>query len=235
MTIKNELESFNQHMNGLFNEHLKEQESKIIKMYLHLDILDKISILYDEYESEPVIKEARADFFSSIYLASNGMYRNSFICLRSALELGLGFIYFVDHNLCYLQWIANEFDLSWFKLNDEDQGVLNKEYCNHFVELDKGKPFRILGIANRNYRICSEYTHGKYDYMKTKLSSKYEYVELSFNEFSARYLEIIDLVIAMHIIRFNKKLHKIFEDEYLLVDLKEVLREMDLEEILKDE
>lgn len=235
LTIRNELESFNLHMNNLFYKHLNEHESEIIKMYIHLEILDKLSILYDEIESKSVITEVKADFFSSIYLATNGMYRNAFICLRSALELGIGFIYFIDHNLCYIKWKANEFDLSWFKLNDEDQGILNQKYFNYFVKLDKGKNFEIPKIANENYRICSEYTHGKYDYMKTKLSTKYEHVDDSFNKFSAAYLEIIDLVIVMHLIRFNNKLNKISENKDLLEDLKEILKEMDLEVILKDE
>lgn len=38
-----------------------------------------------------VLEEATWDLFSSIYLAANGMYRTSFMTLRSALELGLNF------------------------------------------------------------------------------------------------------------------------------------------------
>lgn len=102
------------------------------EMLHYLEILNLWSRKLEIYDSNVVLKEVCYDLLSSLHIAAQGMYRNAYICLRSALELGMSFIYFIDRNYEYLLWKVNDYDMKWSTLKDNENGLLNKKYFSFF-------------------------------------------------------------------------------------------------------
>ncbi|MCY7916799.1 hypothetical protein [Bacillus vallismortis] len=232
MNFLQQMEDFDLYMHDLVKQHFEEHDKEIIELYSLLECLTNLNTIYPNIESNIIMDEVKTDLFSSIYLSTKGMYRNAFISLRSSLELGIGYLYFLDNNLDYIKWTKNKFDLSWSRLNDEKYGVLRVDYLKLFYETENlDEAYEVLiGKCNSNYRICSEYTHGKYGYMKTNLSTRYEYDEYDYKKFIDSYKEVVTCLIILQVIRFNKFLNNL-NSEYL-DDVEVILKSEGLKEIL---
>jgi hypothetical protein len=139
------------------------------------------------------------------------MYRNAFICLRSALELGLSFFYFVDNNFRYLQWKKNDFDMKWSLLQDNEVGILSKKYMKLFKNNFKEEIF--IEEVQEVYRSCSEYVHGKYEFMHTLHSQQILFDQGKFEEFAKTFLKVTKLIIVYMVIRFNSRQSDFIEDK----------------------
>ena len=81
-----------------------ENEEVYMQVIMYLNSVEKFSTLVEDEQIVLVMKEVCHDLISSVYMASNGMYRNAYICLRSAIELALAVLYFLDHNFDFLLW-----------------------------------------------------------------------------------------------------------------------------------
>lgn len=235
MNFLKQMEDFDLYMHSLVKEHFEKHDKEIIELYSLLECLTNFNTIYPNIESNLIMDEVKADLFSSIYLSTKGMYRNAFISLRSSLELGIGYLYFLDNNLDYIKWTKNKFDLSWSRLNDENYGVLRIDYLKLFYEtenLDEAYE-NLINKCKSNYRTCSEYTHGKYGYMKTNLSSRYEYNKYDYETFIESYKEVVSCLIILQVIRFNKSLNNL-RSEYI-EDVEVILKSEGLKEILVNE
>lgn len=81
-----------------------EKNEKIYsQIIMYLNSVEGFCDLLENEQIKLVMNEVCYDLISSVYMASNGMYRNAYICLRSAIELALAVLYFLDHNFdfCY--------------------------------------------------------------------------------------------------------------------------------------
>ena len=149
------------------------------EFYLDIKVMDAIAKKLKEYgcnDTTKVLEEAIWDMFSSTYFSASGLYRSSSMALRSALELGLAYIYFIYHNYDYLLWKENKFDLNWSRIKDESNGIVSKPYILFFCEsLGEEKANKICDETREIYRICSEYVHGKYAFMHTVDVKQVEY------------------------------------------------------------
>ena len=192
-------------------ENLKKSASESTEIFAssHLDLVVLDEMLQDIKESEKseaisVLNEAIWDMFSSIYLAASGLYRTSFMALRSALELGLAFLYFHDHNYDYLLWKKNLFDLQWIKLSDPNEGIVTTFYLRFFCEgLGEDKAKAICKDTKDLYRICSEYVHGKFIYMHTINTNEIQFSEENLNEWHKLFHDLSRILIILILLRFN--------------------------------
>ena len=175
-----------------------------------------------------IIKEIVHDLESGIYSATNALYRNAFVCLRSGIELSLAYIYFVDHNYDYLFWQKDEFELTWSAIKDENSGILRHKYLSLFVEDD----FSVL-IHNyiRLYHECSQSVHGKYAYMFSTQLTNLRYSEEIFNNFIKTEEEVINLIISILIIRHND-VYMIIDESYLS-EVDDILKSQRLHGLIK--
>lgn len=232
MNFLNQIEDFDLYMHALVKQHFEKHDKEIVELYSLLECLTNFNTIYPNIESNLIMEEVKADLFSSIYLSTKGMYRNAFISLRSSLELGIGYLYFLDNNLDYIKWTKNKYDLSWSRLIDENYGVLRVDYLKLFYETERlDEAYQnLINKCRSNYRTCSEYTHGKYGYMKTKLSTRYEYNEYDYAKFIDSYKEVVSCLITLQVIRFNKSLNNL-RPEYL-EDVEVILKSEGLKEIL---
>lgn len=232
MNFLKQMEDFDLYMHGLVKQHFEKHDKEIVELYNLLECLTNFNTIYPNIESNLIMDEVKTDLLSSIYLSTKGMYRNAFISLRSSLELGIGYLYFIDNNLDYIKWTKNKFDLSWSRLNDVNYGVLRIGYLKLFFETeDLDQAYQdLIDKCQSNYRTCSEYTHGKYGYMKTSFSSRYEYNQYDYTNFINSYKEVVSCLITLQAIRFNKSINNL-SSEYL-EDVEDILKSEGLKEIL---
>lgn len=190
--------------------HMEECSSELTEMLNHLSLLNSWTDYLSRFETNIILKEVVYDLLSSVYISTNGMYRNAYSSLRSAIELGIGFVYFTDHNYDFLKWKQNKFDLSWSLLNSESEGVLNKSYLTLFFSEFNYEPY--IQKVKELYRECSEFTHGKFNYMQTIESSKIAFDKSKFIEWAKMYVEVIQNLIIILRVRFSNELIS-FEQE----------------------
>ena len=137
-------------------------ENKIIvsEIYLLINCYQKRG---EDFEFDELLKEITHDTFASIYFCLQGFYRQSYISLRCILEMGISLFQFKDNNYKYLLWKNNKRDIIWSEFNKENEGILIDKYWELFL---KGN-FETFNITINNcYRECSEYVHGKDEYLK---------------------------------------------------------------------
>lgn len=115
---------------------ISENEEVYMQVIMYLNSVEKFCALVEDEQIVLVMKEVCHDLISSVYMASNGMYRNAYICLRSAIELALAVLYFLDHNFDFLLWKQNKYDVKWSVLNNRELGVLSNKYFNLFCETE---------------------------------------------------------------------------------------------------
>lgn len=232
MKLSTKFKEFDLYMHSLIDIHFEKNENEIVELYSLMDCLTGFSAIYPDIESNLIMDEVKTDLFSSIYLSTKGMYRNAFISLRSSLELGIGYLYFLDNNLDYIKWTQNKFSLSWSRLNDENYGVLKTDYLNLFcksIEFESGFA-EVIDKCNSNYKICSEYTHGKYGYMKTNLTTRYEYNELDYTKFINSFKEVVSCLVVLHAIRFNKSINQLKEEH--LDEVEDILKSENMKGVI---
>ncbi|WP_028594643.1 hypothetical protein [Paenibacillus assamensis] len=209
-------------------KHVEECSEKISSMINHLNLLDFWSESLVDTPTQVILKEIGYDLLSSIYISTNGMYRNAYISLRSAIELGIGFFYFTDHNYDFLEWKRNNFDLTWSRLKDFDKGVLSKKYLSLFN--DKFNFELYIELVSNIYRECSEYVHGKYDYMHSTDSHRILFSKEKFNEWSNMFLQIVEVIIVLLSVRFNEKLGDL--DGFQLETSNDIFRKLGFMELI---
>ena len=193
--------------------HMEECSSEITEMLNHLNLLNNWTDFLSGYQTNIIL---------------NGMYRNAYSSLRSAIELGIGFIYFTDHNYNFLKWKLNKFDLSWSLLNSESHGVLNKSYLTLFFPKFKYEPY--IEKVKELYRECSEFTHGKFNYMQTVENSKITFDKIKFNEWAKMYVEVIQILIVILRVRFTNEL-SFFEQEDIVDFMNEIFKNLNHKEL----
>lgn len=210
------------------NYTIENNPQSLSEMIIYLDLLDSWVVETNDLEANIVLKEVCYDLLTSLFIVSNGMYRNGYISLRSALELGLSFIYFVDNNYDFLLWQKNEYDMKWATLKNYENGVVSKKYLalfNNQVDLEV-----LINITENTYRECSEYVHGKYEYMHTKINEQnIIYNKENFEVWSQMFLMVVKILIVFIGIRFNNKIEKLEEDKKIVMD--EIIREFKLAKV----
>ncbi|SCM92589.1 Putative uncharacterized protein [Bacillus mycoides] len=197
-------------------------------MLHYLEILNIWEEKLNVFDQNILLKEVCYDLLSSLYISAQGMYRNAYICLRSALELGLSFIYFVDRNYEYMLWQKNDYDMKWATLKDAEKGLLNKRYFKLF--LDNPNLEELIVKVQDVYRECSEYVHGKYAYLHTISNQKILYESEKIDSWSNMFIQIVEVINVFLCIRFKDTAREFPEDKK--ITLKEILIKFKLGEIL---
>lgn len=206
---------------------LKENNKKLDKVSLNIEIVEEI-VAHIDSEPRIILKEVIHDLISALYSGLQALYRNSYISLRSAIELSLGYVYFLDHNYDYLFWKQDKYDVKWSVLENEEAGVLSKKYLSLFSE----DSFNILFSSCREiYRDCSQFVHGKYEYMHTVRHQSLKYDKKTIDEFLDMLFKCTNVLIALLLIRHGD-LHLDIDETYKDT-IEENLKLLQLTETLK--
>jgi hypothetical protein len=137
--IVQDMVEISSHISKNISKSAEDNTQLFAEAYLDIRVMQTIAnkLKEDEHidiDTTKVLEEAIWDMFISIYFSASGLYRSSFMALRSALELGLAYIYFYDNNYNYLLWKNNKFDLNWSSIKDESKGIISKQYILFFCE-----------------------------------------------------------------------------------------------------
>ncbi len=188
---------------------ISENEEVYMQVIMYLNSVEKFCALVEDEQIVLVMKEVCHDLISSVYMASNGMYRNAYICLRSAIELALAVLYFLDHNFDFLLWKQNKYDVKWSVLNNRELGVLSNKYFNLFCETEADFTDFIERVENI-YHNCSEYVHGKFSFMQTNcMNTAIKYEPSVFKAWSEDWVEEVKVIILLFAVRLCKRVDEL--------------------------
>lgn len=172
---------------------ISEHSSDIDQMLSIIETFDKwIDCLPSENEAKNLLgREIYTDANLSIHLACFGLYKASYMSLRSQLETAMRLIYFLDHPREFNLWHAG--DIQWIKELLAGSDVWGREYkyfklfpgINRF-EQDGAAPkelWLIRGNSNLReiYHQLSRHVHSGGPYLQTRGSLAPSY---SFDDFS---------------------------------------------------
>ncbi len=115
----------------------------------------------------PLYDMALNEIQLSLLAALGASYRQAFMGLRLALEHWFTGILFSTNEFTFRKWQLHEWDVSWNELNNDDNGILSKEFAHVFWPSTEQRIHQYRNIAKSLYRECSEYVHGN---PKTHLS-----------------------------------------------------------------
>ena len=185
------------------NNTIKNHNVETGKLLLKMELVQQVANIINS-SCIDVLNEVENDVLNSVIFMAQAFYRNSMICLRSAMELALSFIYYHDRNYEFLLWKNNRMDMTWSKLFDADNSVISPNYLNLFISGNLKIDFLRENIRMR-YHECSEYVHGKYEYMQSINKMKVEYDEEAAKEYFEQANGVIDIVILLLFIRFGEE------------------------------
>lgn len=188
---------------------VSENEAIYLQIIMCLNSVEGFCALVEDERIGLIMKEVCHDLISSVYMASNGMYRNAYICLRSAIELALAVLYFLDHNFDFLLWQQNQYDVKWAVLNNREQGVLSNKYFNLFSETSADFTSFIEKVE-KIYHNCSEYVHGKFSFMQTNfMNTAIKYDASIFKLWSEDWFDEVKVITLLFSIRLCKRVKEL--------------------------
>lgn len=225
--MKEQIKNFKGKLDDNISKALVEHERKIGEVSIKLEIIEEI-VEHIANEQQVILKEVVHDLISSLYSGLQGLYRNAYISLRSAIELTLAYIYFVDHNYDYFFWKQDKYDVKWSVLESEDVGVLSRKYLSIFSDDE----FDILfSYCNDIYKNCSQFVHGKYEYMHTIKHQSVNYDKSTFNNYMDMFCRLANVIISLLLIRHGSTHLNIAETYKDTIE--EILKELQLTNTLR--
>lgn len=182
---------------------------------VRLDLINNISSIVKDDLVIDVLYETQNDLLNSLIFCLQCYYRQANICLRSAIELLLSFLYYHDNHYDFILWKYDKIDMSWTKLTNSEKGVFNEQFLN----LIYGKSLDVAAIADdirELYHSTSQYVHGKYDFMQRVITDKVEYSEKQNSEYFLIRKKIEELFCILLYIRFHDSLNSGLDPEYVI-------------------
>ena len=218
-------------LNSNYTEAIEKNTGQFSRILLELNTIENFKEILENEKIKNVLNEVFHDLISSVYMASNGMYRNAYICLRSAIELALSLLYFMDHNYDFLLWQKNNYDVKWSVLNNNEVGVLSNKYLNLFVDgIDFSEFIKKVELV---YHSCSEYVHGKYEFMQTNfMNMPIKYDEENFKKWGDCWIEEVKMINVLFSIRLNNNIKNLKSET--IRQLKEDAIDMDLRGLINE-
>jgi len=201
--IKESLSKQKKQIDSNFLRAIDENKSIISEIYLLINCYQKRG---EDFEFDELLKEITHDVFASIYFCLQGFYRQSYISLRCILEMGISLFQFKDNNYKYLLWKNNKRDIIWSEFNRENEGVLVNQYWELFL---KGDFKTFNATINDCYRECSEYVHGKDEYLRQLQNFQVKYNKNICENILKMCKVILSLLIVGTSIRFGN-----YQDEF---------------------
>lgn len=198
-----------------FQYSISQTQSEINDSIVRLDTINAISSVINDSPISEVLHEVQNDLLNSLIFCLQCYYRPANICLRSAIELLLSFLYYYDNQYDFILWRNDKIDMSWAKLTDSERGVFNEQFLN----LVYGKTLKVTTLAydiKKLYHTTSQFVHGKYDFMQRVITDNVKYSEKQVDAFFAIRKEIEELSCILLYIRFHDILDSNLDPEYTL-------------------
>ena len=163
---------------------------------------------FSEYISDPqerkILETVCVQLESATFNLALGLYRQAFSSLRLAFEMGLATIYFSVHKMELYEWLDGRMDIKWFRLTDEESGILSKRFSRAFFPelIDQIDGYREKAIFV--YRKLSEYVHGNNETWDSGI--KLAYNDDLFSRYFDYYKRVADIILFVLICRYTSAL-----------------------------
>jgi len=102
-------------------------------------------------EFDNILDELYEDINSSFFLALFGLYRSSYLHMRSSIELGLQLIYFIHHPIEFRKWKEGDFVI---KHADLSQYIIDHPFFETKVS-------DLMTLITKNWKHFSKNIHGE--------------------------------------------------------------------------
>ncbi|MCK9246699.1 MAG: hypothetical protein M0P11_07075 [Anaerolineaceae bacterium] len=175
MKIEEYLSRLNTESNSIFEKSMMYRDQLGSAHHASSCIYEFSENIADTSEKE-ILQTVSSQLESATFCACKGMYRQAFVSLRLALEMGLASAYFSVYKLELHEWLDGRGDINWSSLICENDGVLSSRFSKAFFEDFSEDMSEYRNKAKNVYRQLSEYVHGNNE---TWESSE---IELSFDE-----------------------------------------------------
>lgn len=156
------------------------------------DLNRKLNNIIVDQKLNVIKDEVIFDINNSLIRAYMGYYREAHKELRSSLELAYILFRFTNDYFSFMLWSNGIIDMSFSKLNTGDESIYQ------YIELIRGDNVGRSETNSRNardiYRKCSEYVHGKYEFMQQIQSPRLEFSEDRFKSFICLFIDTIDII-----------------------------------------
>lgn len=202
MKIEDYLNRLNNEAQSIFQETLNFTE-ELGKSHHRSSCIYEFSQNVNDSSEKEILKTVSAQLESATLSACNGMYRQAFVSLRLALEMGLAAAYFSAHKLELHEWLDGRNDIKWSALIDNDNGVISSRFSKAFFDEFSQDVTTYRNKAKITYRKLSEFVHGNYETWENTE------IELSFNkdrlkEYFDRSNEVSDILLFVLCCRYLK-------------------------------
>lgn len=206
------------------NIELLETSGNIDKIGKCITFVDDLSLWIskcDEFSDYLLVKKSQTEFTNSIFMCTQGFYKEAITTIRQCLEHMLFAIMLSTSDYHYRQWRAGQYDMSWAQIMDANSGVFGKQFISLYnTDLGEDKSIELIAIAKNVYRECSEFVHGNFEKLKI-LVDTLTYNETMFQMY-INYFSSIQYVLSMALfIRFRDILNNrdvLRELEHVLIE-----------------
>ena len=175
MNIEEYLSRLNDESNNIFKKNILYRDCLGEAHHSSSCIYEFSENISDSAEKK-ILQTVSSQLESATFSACKGLYRQAFVSLRLALEMGLASAYFSVHKLELHEWLDGRGDIKWSSLMCEKEGVMSDRFSKAFFSDFDENMEEYRGKAKDVYRKLSEYVHGNNE---TWESSE---IELSFDE-----------------------------------------------------
>jgi hypothetical protein len=175
MNIEEYLSRLNAESNQIFEQSIAYRDKLGASHHASSCIYEFSNNIADASEKN-ILQTVSSQLESATFSACKGMYRQAFVSLRLALEMGLASAYFSVHKLELHEWLDGRGDIKWSLLICENEGVLSTRFSKAFFDAFGQDMEAYRDKAKSIYRQLSEFVHGNNE---TWESSE---IELAFDE-----------------------------------------------------
>ncbi|MFN6262744.1 MAG: hypothetical protein ACK4XG_08020 [Chromatiaceae bacterium] len=159
MNIEEYLAKLNSESNKIFDESVAYREQLGIAHHASSCIYEFSEKITDNSEKK-ILQIVSSQLETATFSACKGLYRQAFVSLRLALEMGLASAYFSVHKLELHEWLDGRGDIKWSSLTCENQGVFSVRFSRAFFKEFEQDISNYRDKAKDIYRRLSEYVHG---------------------------------------------------------------------------
>ncbi|MFQ2858314.1 hypothetical protein ACK3YY_12945 [Aeromonas caviae] len=159
MNIERYLTRLNSESNNIFESSVTYRDKLGVAHHASSCIYEFSENISDSTEKK-ILQTVSSQMETATFSACKGMYRQAFVSLRLALEMGLASAYFSVHKLELHEWLDGRGDIKWSSLICEHEGVFSTRFSQAFFKEFGQDISSYRDKAKDVYRQLSEYVHG---------------------------------------------------------------------------
>ncbi|MFD1990722.1 hypothetical protein ACFSGI_12190 [Paenibacillus nicotianae] len=175
------------------------------KINITIELVEKISI--KDSEIGLIWNEIASDIISSIYSATAGLYRQSILSLRSALELACSSLFYIDHKIEYHMFVKNNSKADkYVSTLVNDYSFFTTKYIatfNEEIEIKQISNDSVSIFLKSLYGELSDIVHGRYNTLTKTKGLNINYNKQHFKIYEKFLNKVLSIVCMMYILRFK--------------------------------